>query len=106
MPENLKSNLLSGFSHGFFLRHGGVSTGRFGSLNCDLKSPDSKSLVLANREIVAKAMEVRPENLITLKQVHSSKVIRVERSIDSNFFEGDAMVTSKVVIPKTIQIKI
>ena len=96
MPENLKSNLLSEFSHGFFLRHGGVSTGSFGSLNCDLKSSDSKSLVLANREIVAKAMGVRPENLITLKQVHSSKVIRIERSMDSNFLEGDAMVTSKV----------
>ena len=95
MPCNLKSNLLNEFSHGFFLRLGGVSTGCFESLNCDLKSSDSASSILTNRKIVAKKMGVVPENLITLKQVHSSKVIKIEHPIDSNFLEGDAMVTSQ-----------
>ncbi|PQM55739.1 MAG: peptidoglycan editing factor PgeF [Rhodobacteraceae bacterium] len=95
MPYNLKSQLIKEFSHGFFLRRGGSSEGEFESLNCDLKSSDHESKVLENRALVAKTLEIESRNLITLKQVHSSKVINIERPVPSNSIEGDAMVTSK-----------
>ena len=91
----LKSNLLNGFSHGFFLRKGGLSSGEFESLNCDLKSLDDKHTVLANREIVANNMGVIAKNLITLKQIHSSKVVTIESETNSNMIEGDGMVTAE-----------
>ncbi|MAI97477.1 MAG: polyphenol oxidase [Rhodobacteraceae bacterium] len=94
-PPNLKSYLLNDFCHGFFLRQGGLSSGQFESLNCDLKSLDDKHAVLANREIVANNMGVTSESLITLKQIHSSKVIKIESKLDSNTIEGDGMVTAK-----------
>ena len=94
MIHNLKSKLLEEFPHGFFLRQGGVSTGPFESLNCDLNSNDEKSSILSNRAMIAKNMGLEPSNLITLKQVHSSKVIKIETPVDSNLIEGDAMVTS------------
>ena len=63
IPSRLKSNLLNDISHGFFLRQGGLSSGQYESLNCDLKSLDEKQAVLANREIVAKNMGVTTKNL-------------------------------------------
>ena len=93
IPTSLKSNLLNDFSHGFFLRQGGLSSGQFESLNCDLKSLDDKHAVLANREIVAKNIGVTAKNLFTLKQIHSSKVITIEGGTNSNTIEGDGMVS-------------
>ncbi len=92
---SLKSNLLHPFTHGFFLRQGGLSTGTFESLNCDLKSLDEKSIILENRKLVAKDLGISLNNLITLNQTHSSKVITVKGPINSNITDGDAMVTLK-----------
>ena len=66
MPYYLKSQLIKEFSHGFFLRRGGSSKGKFESLNCDLKSSDHESTVLKNRDLVAKTLEIESKNLITL----------------------------------------
>jgi YfiH family protein len=95
ITPRLKSKLLNDFSHGFFLRKGGLSSGPFESLNCDLKSLDDKHAVLANREIVANNMGVTAKNLFTLKQIHSSKVITIEGETNSNMIEADGMVTAE-----------
>ena len=53
------------------------------------------SSILANREIVTKTLGIETKNLITLKQIHSSKVIKIKTLVPSNIIEGDAMVTSQ-----------
>ena len=47
---------LDGVSHGFFTREGGVSSGKFASLNCGFGSGDETENVARNRAIVAEAL--------------------------------------------------
>lgn len=68
---------LPGIVHGFFTRGGGHSTGIFASLNCGLGSGDDPDLVRMNRETVARALGVEPQNLVTAHQVHSADAIEV-----------------------------
>ena len=77
----------------FFGRRGGVSTGIFDSLNCGLGSSDERTHVIANRELVAKALSAKAK-LVTLHQVHSSKVETVTEpwQITANP-QADGMVT-------------
>lgn len=64
--------------HGFFTREGGHSSGLFTSLNCGLGSGDDRALVMKNRAIVAKGVEVAPDHLLSAYQVHSAKVAVVD----------------------------
>jgi polyphenol oxidase len=75
--EHLKH---AGITHGFFTRGGGHSTGIFASLNCGLGSGDDIELVTRNRSIVARALNVAPENLVSAHQVHSADVVHVTQS--------------------------
>jgi YfiH family protein len=61
--------------HGFFTRNGGVSEGRFASLNASLSSQDSRDNVLANRARIADALGAKPDHLLGLTQVHSADVV-------------------------------
>ena len=72
--EMLTSDLLSGARHGFFTRHGGASSGIFESLNCGPGSSDQREAVAMNRSRVAAALDVPPERLLSLHQVHSAEV--------------------------------
>ena len=58
--------------HGFFTRKGGASSGIFAGLNCGPGSSDQSNIVSINRARVAEAMDLAPETLISLKQVHST----------------------------------
>ena len=64
---------LSGFTHGFFTREGGVSQGMFSSLNCGMGSGDDRDAVMTNRASVARHMGVAPECLLSAWQVHSAE---------------------------------
>ncbi len=66
-----------GLTHGFFTRQGGFSTGVFSSLNCGLGSGDDKDIVRQNRGLVAQALGVTPERLLTAYQVHSADALVV-----------------------------
>ncbi len=66
-----------GVPHGFFTRHGGVSTGPFASLNCSVSSPDDPDAVRQNRSRVATALGVEPGCLLGLTQVHGVTVATV-----------------------------
>ncbi|MBI1214827.1 MAG: peptidoglycan editing factor PgeF [Alphaproteobacteria bacterium] len=84
-------------SHGFFTRLGGASEGLYDSLNCALSSGDAPERVRANRAKVAEVLDLDPENIITLKQVHSANVITVDKPWDSRAKtpEADALVTDR-----------
>lgn len=80
--------------HGFFGRSGGVSTGDYAGLNVSHTVGDSPEAVAQNRALVAETLG--GGTLITLKQVHSNRVITVEAgAIPENTVEADALVTRR-----------
>lgn len=72
--EILTADALVPLRHGFFTRRGGASSGVFAGLNCGLGSSDQAEVVAINRARVAAAMQVPPEGLVGLHQVHSPDV--------------------------------
>ena len=63
--------------HGFFGRHGGVSTGVYNSLNCGFSSDDDIGCVRKNLEIVSEVIGVRSEYILTARQLHGKKCLKV-----------------------------
>lgn len=79
--------------HGFFTRKGGASSGIFAGLNCGPGSSDQAEIVAINRARVAETMEVAPDHLLTLHQVHSATVLPVTAPFAERP-QADAMVTA------------
>jgi len=69
----------AGIRHAFFTREGGVSEGPFGSLNCGFGSGDAPQRVAANREIAMARLGLRADRLVTVRQIHSARVVTVKR---------------------------
>lgn len=77
----VKSSILSS-NHAFSTRHGGVSTNEHTkSLNLAFFRGDDESTVIKNLEIFAKSINIDPESIISLPQIHSSKVIKADKSL-------------------------
>ncbi|NSY38264.1 peptidoglycan editing factor PgeF [Leisingera sp. ANG59] len=91
--EILTSDLLGPVRHGFFTRKGGASSGIYKGLNCGLGSTDQREAVRINRARVAAAMEVPPEHLSAVHQVHSADV-QVVTEPSQERPQADAMVTN------------
>lgn len=68
--------------HGFSTRSGGVSTGRFASLNLGLATGDDVAGVEENLRRLAKAAGVEPSALFTVTQVHGSRVLAAPEVVD------------------------
>ena len=87
---------LSGIRHGFFTRRGGVSGGVHASLNCGPGSRDAPDDVAENRARVARQLGARPENLVTVWQVHGASALHVTApwTADAQRPQADAMVTA------------
>ena len=84
----------SSIKHGFFTSLNGLSKKEFRSLNCSTYNDDDKKIVLRNRLIAMKNLKVDKKKLILIKQTHSSKIIRINKSnVDQNL-EADGMITS------------
>lgn len=82
--------------HGFFTRIGGASGGVFGGMNCAFSSGDDPAHIAMNRDKVAEAMGVEPENLLTLKQVHGAQVVTVSGTwTHGTAPQADALVTNR-----------
>lgn len=82
--------------HGFFTRVGGASGGLYGSLNCAFGSKDSPEHVQMNRAKVAETLDLAPEQIVTLKQIHSARVLRVTEAWPRDKApEADALVTGQ-----------
>jgi len=67
----------AGIRHAFFTRRGGVSEGLFGSLNCGFGSGDASQRVVANREIAMARLGLPADRLVTVRQIHSAKIVTV-----------------------------
>ncbi len=91
--EILTSDSLGDVTHGFFTRKGGASSGVFAGLNCGYGSSDQHDIVKINRTRVAQAMEVAPDQLVSVYQVHSPDVVAVQGPINGQTPPADAMVT-------------
>ena len=84
----------TGVTHGFFTRVGGVSEGLYGSLNCGLGSLDDPRRVQENLTRVAEYMAVDAQNLVTLKQTHSTDVCVIDEELPKQRPQADALVTA------------
>lgn len=91
--EILTSDLLAPLKHGFFTRHGGASSGVFSGLNCGTGSSDQSEAVTINRQRTAEAMQVDPDALMAVHQIHSANVITVTGPTPEKP-RADAMVTA------------
>lgn len=81
---------IPGLVHGFFGRRGGSSIGEWASLNVSVVVGDDSGCVDRNRSAVCEALSgIR---LVTMRQVHGARVVRVE-STQTEVGEADAMVT-------------
>ncbi|MGD1935227.1 MAG: peptidoglycan editing factor PgeF [Candidatus Phaeomarinobacter sp.] len=86
---------LPGIRHGFYTRVGGVSSDIYKGLNCGPGSNDDPSAIELNRTRVAISMNVVPENLMSLYQVHSATAITVAEPWTSDARpQADGMATA------------
>jgi polyphenol oxidase len=96
------ASLLAGLPHGMFLRHGGVSTPPFDSLNLSFGTGDSPKSVAANRRLVKECLGVA--HLASAVQVHGDRVVVAEPVSQDTEYEGaDALVTSQRGVGLLIQ---
>ncbi|MBX2804693.1 MAG: peptidoglycan editing factor PgeF [Hyphomicrobiales bacterium] len=82
--------------HGFFTRQGGVSTGIYDSLNCGYGSGDKTESVRENRKRVAGKLGIAHGNVLTVRQVHSSRAVVADSNWSQDSLpEADAIVTAE-----------
>jgi hypothetical protein len=96
--EYLESPLLrrAGFRHAFFTRRGGVSIGPYTSLNFSFAVGDRRDHVAANLARAATALDLTPDRLYFLSQVHGRQVRELhgqEAWQDVTEIPGDALVS-------------
>lgn len=85
---------LDSSKHCFFGMEGGVSDGKYASLNTNFSSQDSADNINRNFEIIAAEFKKRPENMVTLHQGVSNHAIYCD---EPTWFEtyADGAVTTK-----------
>lgn len=91
--EILKADSLAPLRHGYFTRRGGASSGVFSGLNCGFGSSDQKEVVAINRARVADALDIPPDNLFGVHQVHSATAVSVDEPIDGTT-QADGIATA------------
>ena len=93
----IKSKILKNqkyISHYFFNRLGGTSKGIYKSLNCGKGSKDKVANISKNLMIVSKKIGCKNENLVSLNQIHSNKVHKIN-NVPKKRLTGDAMITNQ-----------
>jgi YfiH family protein len=86
---------IPGIRHGFFTRHGGVSSGLYDSLNGGLGSKDDMSHVKENRNRAMEAIGGGKDTLCGLYQIHSN-ICRHASAESDDRPEGDALVAHEL----------
>ncbi len=81
-------------THGFFTKLNGFSKNEFRSLNCSISSGDKKKLVKKNRQKALKNLGLQNKKLVLINQIHSSKVVKINKSNINKIIEADGMMTS------------
>lgn len=94
-----KSKLLNNFTnltHAFSTTDGGVSEGKYNSLNLGFHVNDNKKAVQKNHYLLAKKLSYKKESLIYMNQIHSDIVYKIK---DNDNFDTrpscDALITDK-----------
>lgn len=86
--------------HIFSTRHGGVSNGDAASMNLSFDRDSNRDNVLKNFEILCKAVDINPENLVLSQQTHTDNVIVVDAShrgtgiTKASFKDVDGLITA------------
>ncbi len=84
---------------GFTTRNGGVSRPPFNSLNLGYNTEDLLSNVEGNRSTLARAFDLQPHMLLTIRQVHGNDILVIDQpNPDLSHFldiECDAIVTDQ-----------
>ncbi len=93
LDRSAKLSAIPGLTHGFSTRLGGVSTGRFSSLNLGFKWGDDPEAVRENLRRVADAGTYDADALRRVKQVHGGDVMRAQDLKDGS--EADGLWCSK-----------
>jgi len=83
----------SKISLGFFTRHGGFSKNNFTSLNCNLSSGDKKKIVKKNISEAQKKINFKNKKIKIINQIHSKKVILINKTNFNKDFTADGMIT-------------
>ncbi len=91
--EIITSDQLAPLKHGFFTRRGGASSGVFAGLNCGLGSSDQAEMVAINRTRAAQAMDLEPDQMASVHQIHSADVLTVDSPLGEDRPKADALVT-------------
>jgi YfiH family protein len=87
---------LPGIRHGFFTRDGGVSEGLYAGLNCGFGSKDDPARVAENRARAMQRLDLAPDALVTVYQVHSpDAVVVTEPWPHAEAPRADALVTDR-----------
>jgi YfiH family protein len=82
----------TGVAHGFFTRHGGVSSSIYASLNCGIGSSDDPAAVQENRNRVMAHLDASA--LVSAYQVHGTTALVVNEPWRGERPRADAMVTA------------
>ena len=100
--EIITTDALGPVRHGFFTRRGGASSGIFEGLNCGVGSSDQTEMISINRARVAKAMQVAPDGLASVRQVHSADVVTFPFPDTGKSPRADSIVTGLPGVALTI----
>lgn len=98
-PRLLRSDLLNrlGVRHGFTTRRGGVSAGRYASLNLGTSWGDDPAAVAQNLELVAGEAGFDPGRLCQVRQVHGRRILCMSAP-ERRSREADGMVTTTSLV--------
>ena len=84
---------------GFTSRHEGISRTPYNSLNLGTNTLDQPHNVEGNRNLLARAFDITPEALVTVRQVHGSDILVIDEPNEdySHFLsvECDAVITNQ-----------
>jgi len=100
--EIITADALAPVRHGFFTRRGGASSGIFEGLNCGVGSSDQAEMISINRARVADAMQVAPDGLASVRQVHSADAVTFPFPDAGEPPRADAIVTNLPGVALTI----
>ena len=77
-------------------RHGGVSSGNYGSFNLGIHTSDDPACIEKNLSILKESLPVKPTTLVIPHQVHSDEVLVIDESyLQSSEEERKQMVEGK-----------
>lgn len=96
--------------HATSTRHGGNSTGEFGTMNFGLTTGDDTQTVLKNREKFFETLGLSPESVVYAQQTHSDHIVNVDEKVIHSFSpnspryipDTDALITCMKNVPLAI----